>query len=292
MRGSSRRAFAPPEPLEERWLDRPRRLRYLIGGDGPPLLLCHGFIGSAENFESWVSELSTRRTLVIPDLPGCGVSPALPGRHTSAAMARSLTPLIEQLELDRFDLGGLCLGSGVAFELLARWPDRVGRVVLHTPLLDPSVVRLRHHLQSALLLSPPIYPIATYLGRQRWFSDLYKLLIVEGGDVDPHLAEMNFQNQVRCEARAQQEWLLSGLRRRDAGLLAGHGDETLVIVAGRDRILDEVALRRLVAPMERVHLASIDDAGHGWNQDFVRSQLDLLSAFLDGLPIPSVTAAA
>ena len=65
--------------MQEAILELPgRRLRYLIGGDGPPLVLCHGFLGSAENFETWFEELSARRTLVVPDLPGCGASSPVP----------------------------------------------------------------------------------------------------------------------------------------------------------------------------------------------------------------------
>jgi pimeloyl-ACP methyl ester carboxylesterase len=278
--------------LEERFLERPRRLRYLIGGSGPPMVLCHGFIGSAENFDAWAPELSRRRTLVIPDLPGCGASAPLPGRHTTSAMARALRPLIESLSLDRFDLAGLCLGSSVAFELLATWPERVGRLVLHTPLIDPAVVRRRQHLLAMVLLSPALYPLITDLGRRRWVSDLYKLLLVEGADVDRALADMNFVNQVRCDARAQREWLLSGLHRHDVELLAGHADETLVIVAAQDRVLDHAAVARLVARMPRVHLASISEAGHGWNDDFVRSQLELIDAFLEGRPLPGEPVAA
>ena len=59
--------------LEERFTShRGGRLRYLVGGRGPHLLLCHGFVGSAENFSWWFDELAQRRTLVIPDLPGFG----------------------------------------------------------------------------------------------------------------------------------------------------------------------------------------------------------------------------
>ena len=40
--------------LEERFTNHEgRRLRYLVGGSGPNLLMCHGFIGSAENFADW-----------------------------------------------------------------------------------------------------------------------------------------------------------------------------------------------------------------------------------------------
>ena len=278
--------------MQERFLDVPRPLRYLIGGEGPPLLLCHGWLGSAENFTTWFEGVGRHRTLIVPDLPGCGDSPTLPGRHTCAALARSLEPLIDALGLDRFDLGGLCLGSGVAFETLARWPERVDRLILHTPLLDPTVVRTRFHLQAAVMMSPPVFPVISWLSRQRLVSDLYKRLVVEGDDVDAAQAEMNFRNQQRASHRAQREWAQDGLRRHDAGLLAGHAGPSLIIVAGDDRLLRRAALERLVAEMPRVRFASIDDAGHGWNEGFIRRQLDMLDAFLDGQPLPGVTAAA
>ena len=95
-------------------------LRYLIGGQGKPLVLCHGFLSSAEEFGGRFSELGALRTLIIPDLPGNGASPALPGRHTSGAMADLLFDLLTELEIDKFDVGGLCLGATVACALAKR----------------------------------------------------------------------------------------------------------------------------------------------------------------------------
>ncbi len=278
--------------MEERFLDAPRPLRYLIGGDGPPLLLCHGWLGSAENFTTWFEGVGRHRTLIVPDLPGCGQSPALAGRHTCAALARSLVPLLDELELDRFDLGGLCLGSGVAFELLARFPQRVDRLVLHTPLLDPAVVGARFHFQATVLLSAPVFPVVSFLARRRWVSDLYKRVVVEGDDVDSAQAEMNFRNQFRASHRAQREWVKDGLHRHDARLLADRAGESLIIVAGDDLLLRHDVLLREVEAMPRVRFASIGDAGHGWNEGFIHRQLDILDAFLEGQPLPGRTAAA
>ena len=84
----------------------------------------------------------------------------------------------------------------------------------------------------------------------------------------------------------------SGLRRHDAPILAGHQGESLVIVAGDDRLLRRDALQRLVDGMPRVHYVCIDDAGHGWNEEFIRGQLDAIATFLDVVPSPGVTAAA
>ena len=277
--------------MEERFLDSPRPLRYLIGGDGPPLLLCHGLLGSAENFQTWFEDVGRRRTVIVPDLPGSGESPPLPGRHTCAALARSLEPLVEALGLERFDLGGLCLGAGVAFEYLARWPERVDRLILHTPLVDPSVVRASFHVQAAVMTSGPVFPVISWLSHRRVVSDLYKRLMVEGADVDSGQAEMNFRNRQRASHRAQKRWARSGLRRRDASMLAEHLGESLVIAAADDRLLRRAALRHLVEGMPRVRYACIDDAGHGWNEGFIRGRLEAIATFLGGAPPVGATAA-
>ncbi len=105
-------------------------------------------------------------------------------------------------------------------------------------------------------------------------------------------AEMNFRNQQRASHRAQKEWLRSGLRRHDAPILARHLGQSLVIVAGDDRLLRRAALQHLVEGMPRVRYACIDDAGHGWNEGFIRGQLEAIATFLDGAPSAGVTAAA
>jgi pimeloyl-ACP methyl ester carboxylesterase len=274
--------------MDEGFLDvEGRRLRYLTGGTGPPLVLMHGFLGSAENFETWFEELATRRTLVIPDLPGFGASSPLRERHTSAAIAAAVEPLVDHLGLERFDLGGLCLGSPVACALARRRPGRVGRLLLHTPLLAPELVRRRFHLQVAAMTAPGLFDGVIWLSRRRVVSDLYKRLMVEGKDVDRRAAEVNFANQCRAHPRASREWLRDGLRVHDAGLVAAHPEPVLLIAAAGDRIVDSEGLRRLTAGWERCRLALVEDAGHGWNEAYVRRQLELLGAFLDGRPLPA-----
>ena len=263
-----------------------RHVRYLRMGSGPPLVLCHGFLGSAENFETWYEALARRRTLLIPDLPGFGSSDPLPGEHTAEAMADAVEPLLDALGVERYDLGGLCLGASPALVLASRHADRVGGLILHTPLLDPSLVRRRFHLQAGAMTAPGVFSGILWLSRRRVVSDLYKRLMVEGSDVDAAAADMNFRNQTRANPRATRQWLRDGLRRRDVDVLAARTQPTLVLAAAADRIVDVDALRTLVLRLPTVQLAVIEEAGHGWNAEFVRRQLDVLGAFLDGAPLP------
>ena len=265
---------------------RGRRVRLVRMGEGPPLALFHGFLGSAENFETWYGELARRRTLVIPDLPGCGATEPLAEAHSAEAMASFMDDLLDELGVGTYDLGGLCLGASPALVLAARHGERVGRLILHTPLLDPSLVRRRFHVQASLMTAPGVFAGILWLSRRRVVSDLYKRLMVEGADVDQAAADMNFENQRRAFPRATREWLRDGLRRRDVDTLAARTSPTLVIAAQDDRIVDVEGLRGLALRCPCVSLAVIEEAGHGWNAAFVRRQLDVLGAFLDGAPLP------
>jgi pimeloyl-ACP methyl ester carboxylesterase len=262
-----------------------RRLRYVTMGAGPPLLLFHGFLGSAENFETWYETLAQRRTLIIPDLPGCGDSDPLRGRtHIAEAMSDAAEPLLRDLGIERFDVGGLCLGASPALVTATRHAGTVGKLILHTPLLDPSLVRRRFHLQVGAMTAPGVFNGIVWLSRRRVVSDLYKRLMVEGGDVDKSAADMNFRNQTRADPWASRQWLRDGLRRRDLDALASRGEPTLILAAADDKIVDVDALRALTLRLPAVRLAVIEEAGHGWNAEFVRRQLDAICAFLDGPP--------
>src|SRR5579884_3914352 len=194
-------------------------MRCLITGEGRPLLLCHGFLSSAEEFGGRFRDLASERRLIIPDLPGNGASPPLPGRHTVQGMAIALEHLLDTLEVDSFDLAGLCLGASVASALAARCGRRVGRLILHTPLVDPALIRRRHRQQIRVLTLPPFWQVVVALSRSRAVSDLYKRFVVEEGDVDSTTSDINFANQRRADAGAARDWLRDGMRHGDLDLL-------------------------------------------------------------------------
>src|SRR6266487_6796183 len=65
--------------LEERFAEvKGVRMRYFLGGEGPPLILVHGLGGAAANWTELVPLLVRRHRLLVPDLPGHGGSSALP----------------------------------------------------------------------------------------------------------------------------------------------------------------------------------------------------------------------
>ena len=279
--------------LEERFTTHDgKRLRYLTGGAGPPLLLCHGFIGSAENFNDWFAVLLQRRTIIAPDLPGFGRSAPLNGGHTAPALARAALAAADDAGAERFDVAGLCLGTPVALAVQRARPHATRRVILHTPLVAPWLVRRSFHIQVGFMLAPVVYPGIVWLAHRRTMSDLYKRLMVEGRGADPIAAKVNFDNQVIADPRAAREWLHDALHRNDLAQVRGSGRPTLILVAEHDRIVNVHRLGSAVADAPDVSFDVIRQAGHAWSPELSRRQRVLIAAFLDDQPLPRSDGAA
>jgi pimeloyl-ACP methyl ester carboxylesterase len=279
--------------LEERFTTyEGKRLRYLTGGAGPPLVLCHGFIGSAENFSDWFDVLLQRRTIIAPDLPGFGRSAPMDGGHSAPALARAALAAADDAGVEQFDIAGLCLGTPVALAVHRARPQATGRVILHTPLVAPRLVRRAFHIQVGFMLAPIVYPAIVWLAHQRTMSDIYKRLMVEGQSVDPVAAKVNFDNQVLADPRAAREWLHDALQRDDLAQVRGSGRPTLILVAERDRIVNVRRLESAVASAPDVSFDVIRRAGHAWSPELSRRQRALIAAFLDDQPLPHADEAA
>jgi pimeloyl-ACP methyl ester carboxylesterase len=199
-------------------------------------------------------------------------------------MAELVDELLTELGIEQFDVGGLCLGAAVACALASRAGDRVEKMVLHTPLLSPNLVRRRYRYQVRVLSLPPLWDLVVWLSRRRRISDLYKRFVIVEGDVDKRSADVNYANQRRADSRAAREWLTDGLQRDDLEFLAARTEPTLIIVARQDRLIDVARLPGLLVNLPNVRMFIDDDQGHGWNETAVRRQLEVLRNFFEGQP--------
>jgi len=242
--------------------------------------LCHGFIGSLENFHTWGPAFSDHRRVLIPDLPGCGETAAGDPPFTVAAHAEFLHAFAQQLGLQEHDVGGICLGATVALEYASRFPDQIPRLVLHTPIYSPQTLRPAFKRQVAAFTAGPIFWSVDRLRRNRTMSDLYKRFLVEGPGVDPYDAQVNFDNQQRADGRAARQWLRDGIMRDYRDFLSGWRKPALVVVAADDRTVDVNAIRNLRDLMPQAEIRVIESAGHGWTPTLIAAQVEAISAFL------------
>lgn len=106
-------------------------LAVLEAGDGPTLVLLHGFTGSKENWLALIGRLAQHHHVLAPDLPGWGASAREAGAdYGYAAQADRIAAWIAMLDGRPVDLVGHSMGGGIAAVFAARHPELVSRLVL------------------------------------------------------------------------------------------------------------------------------------------------------------------
>jgi len=124
-------------PTEIETLPNGHRLRIARVGDvqSPPLILLHGY---PDNLQIWC-ELAPRladiRRVIAFDWPGMGQSEAWSGGATPMIMANRLLTLLDVWNIDRVDLAGIDMGGQPALVFAAKYPDRIGKLVVMNSLV-------------------------------------------------------------------------------------------------------------------------------------------------------------
>ncbi len=124
--------WAPTIPIRYVTLDG-ARIRYIVTGEGPPVVLLHTLRTQLDMFQKIIPELARHHRVYALDYPGHGWSdiPRMP--HTPDLFVRTVTRFLEQLDIADATLVGESIGGSVALLLAARKNHRVGRVVAVNP---------------------------------------------------------------------------------------------------------------------------------------------------------------
>lgn len=93
-------------------------------------MLLHGFGGCAQNWHSFVDELSRRYRLILVDLRGHGHSTNPANRFTHRQAAGDVFLLLDELGIEQFSAMGISSGGMVLLHMATSQPQRVDSMVL------------------------------------------------------------------------------------------------------------------------------------------------------------------
>jgi 2-succinyl-6-hydroxy-2,4-cyclohexadiene-1-carboxylate synthase len=124
-------------------------------GSGAPLVLLHGFMGSARTWDAHLPTFAGRYQVIAPDLLGHGLSaaPADSARYRMACCIADLAAILDHYRLDRVHLLGYSMGGRVALSFTVAHPERVASLILESAspgLADPEERRKRVTADEAL----------------------------------------------------------------------------------------------------------------------------------------------
>src|SRR6266446_2733249 len=100
------------------------------GGQGPAVVLLHGFGDTGDMWAPLATDLARDHTVVVPDLRGMGLSSHPEGGYDKRTQAADVRSVLMQLGLDHAAIVGHDIGTMVAYAYAARYPDKTEKLVV------------------------------------------------------------------------------------------------------------------------------------------------------------------
>ena len=141
------------------------RLHVVTGGQGPPLLLIHGWPQTWYAWRMLMTTLARDFSVIAVDQRGIGLSDKPQDGYDTATLANDLVKLMGALGHQRFAVYGTDVGMPIAYAVAADHPDRVECLVVSEapiPGVSPS---------PPLFLPPPLNAMLWHLA----FNQLPKI---------------------------------------------------------------------------------------------------------------------
>ena len=101
-----------------------------VEGEGPPILLVHGFGGAINWWDNIAPALAAHHRLIRVDLIGHGGTAAPAVGYAITRQAQLAATLLDKLNVDRFTVIGHSMGGEVAVALAESNPERIDRMIL------------------------------------------------------------------------------------------------------------------------------------------------------------------
>jgi pimeloyl-ACP methyl ester carboxylesterase len=144
---------------------RASRIRYLVAGSGPPLVLVHGLGGAAANWRLLAPTLAEERRVIVPELPGHGGSEPLLAAPSLDPYAEAVLNVLEHEDALPAPWVGHSLGGFVALRAAARHAEAVTGIVLAAAAGISSATRAAEATLTVLGLVQPGKLVGRHRGR-------------------------------------------------------------------------------------------------------------------------------
>jgi 3-oxoadipate enol-lactonase len=261
------------------------RLAYQATGDGPAVVLVHGFGLDMRMWDAQAGPLAERCRVVRYDCRGFGASgpfdPVVPYTH-----AGDLVALLDHLGIGDAVLAGLSFGGRVVLQTALAAPARVRGLVLLDAVLD-GIAWDPESAAALDALARQVQAGGVAAGRAAWLAHPLFAAARERPELARQLAAM-------VAGYPGQHWLGQDPHRQDEprpiDVLQDVAAPTLVVVGEQDvpgfREMSAVLARRIPGATSRV----VAGAGHMVNMEQPAAVSDLLTRFLAGLPVPAAEA--
>jgi 3-oxoadipate enol-lactonase len=244
-------------------------------GNGPAVILIHGFPLSRRIWAPQVEALGKAFRVIAPDLRGFGGSDAPDGPYTMELFADDLVALMDHLGLDTAAVCGMSMGGYVLLNMLDRYPERIRGaclMVTRSGADDEAGKARRLALAQEVLKSGP-----------QVVADVFSRILFAPGaeDEKPDLVSEVSGIMMGTSSRGLAGGLLAMRERADySGRLGGFNLPALVVGAEQDKAIPPEESRLLAEALPDARLVMIPSAGHMAGMENPGAVNEALSRFL------------
>ncbi len=148
-------------------------IHYEVAGQGPPLLLLHGWGGRTGSMRPIADGLLDLRTIYNIDFPGFGESAPPPEPWSVSEYTDTVIALLKELGISRADIVAHSFGGRVTLLLASAHPELVGKIVI----TGGAGLRPRRGIQYYIRVYT--YKLGKWMLRHRWMVKLVKVFGVD-----------------------------------------------------------------------------------------------------------------
>lgn len=255
-------------------------IAYLEEGEGPALLLLHGFPLSSYAWRQFLPILSARFRVIAPDLLGCGDSDKPPEAPVHIrAQAGYVRELTAELGIERFAVVGASHGGGIA-QLLALDPSGVEAMLLLNPVAfdywPSDAVRAA---QENAELGEESEAFATALMRSMFDLAMGRRALLSDADLQEYLRPWSGPNGAAAFFRCIRAIDGKGLAGRDADLAALE-IPVMILWGEDDGFLPVTAAERLHESIPTSTLGLLPGCGHFVTEDAAETIAPMVYEYL------------
>jgi pimeloyl-ACP methyl ester carboxylesterase len=258
-----------------------------VGGQGPAVILLHGFGDTGDMWAPLAADLVKDHTVIVPDLRGMGLSAHPDSGYTKKNQALDIAGMMDALHVKEAALVSHDIGNMVGYALAAQLPKRITRwAVIDAPL--PGIGNWDTILRSPLLWhfnfrGPDEERLVK--GRERIYLDrFYNELSADPSRIDN--ATRNHYAALYAKPHAMHDAFEQfGAFSQDAidnqALLAAGGKLTMPVLAvGADRSFGAGMAVELRFVADDVSSAIVPQSGHWIMEENPQATIRIVSGFL------------
>ncbi len=236
---------------------------YKIVGQGPTILILHGW-GSSSDRWAQVSELLSQRnfSVIVPDLPGFGKNSqplSVWGIEEYSALVSSF---VEKLGLAKFVLLGHSFGGGLAVKYASRHPEKVRKLIL----VASAIRRGKTPYKTAMRILAKIFKLFSFLPLYGFFRKaLYKYAV---------------RSDYAYQAGIMKEIYLKVINEDLSPLLSRISVPTLIVWGEKDDVLSVADSHFINKHIEKSKLVLIPHADHDIEQHMPEALVEKIKDYI------------